>query len=310
MSTSKDLDLNPLSWVSSEPWKAWIIAIHLTHNCNLTCDGCSDMTNIGLNWMITKEEFISWTKNWAGRIIPDQIHLVGGEPTLHKDLEEFLYLSRELWGEKQKITLFSNGFFVHLHPNLGKTSKETNISIDIALHSKKEDYLRKLKDNILLMKKWRKEEGSEINFSDFTEKGSGFNPTGRTWRRIYKGYGASMLPYEDNDPQVSWENCWMDGARCFQLYEGNLWKCPPITYLREAKKKYGDLLSEKWDPYLAYEPLKPDCSDEELMKFWKSECLSICSMCPSKKTYIDDLKNPLMSVSESEKYYQSVEPVT
>lgn len=45
-------------------------------------------------------------------------------------------------------------------------------------------------------------------------------------------------------------------------------------------------------------------------RVWKSECLSICSMCPSKKTYIDDLKNPLTGVSESEKYYQSTEPVT
>ena len=286
----------------------WIIAIHITHNCNLTCDSCSDMTNIGLNWMISKDEFVSWIKNWTGRIKPDQFHILGGEPTLHKDLKEFLYLARELWGPDQEIRLMSNGFFVDRHENLGKALKETNVSSDIGLHSKKEDYLGKLKDNILLMKKWR-EEGTTVNFMDFTEEGSGWNLTGRTWRRIYKGYGASMLPYEDNDPQASWENCWMDGARCFQLYEGNLWKCPPIAYLPEAKKKYGDLLSEKWDPYLAYEPLKPDCSDEEFMQFWKSECLSICSMCPAKKIYIDELKNPLMSVSESEKYYQSTEPV-
>jgi hypothetical protein len=288
----------------------WIIAIHITHNCNLTCDSCSDMTNIGLNWMITKDEFVSWIKNWNGRIKPDQFHILGGEPTLHKDLVEFLYIARELWGQDQEIRLMSNGFFVDRHENLGKVLKETNTSIDIGLHSKKEDYLGKLKDNILLMKKWREEEGTTVNFMDFTEEGSGWNPSGRTWRRIYKGYGASMLPYEDNDPEASWENCWMDGARCFQLYQGNLWKCPPITYLPEAKKKYGDLLSEKWDPYLAYEPLKPECSDEELMQFWKSECLSICSMCPAKTHYIDELKNPLMSVSESEKYYQSTEPVT
>ena len=268
------------------------------------------MTNIGLNWMITKDEFVSWIKNWNGRIKPDQFHILGGEPTLHKDLVEFLYIARELWGQDQEIRLMSNGFFVDRHENLGKVLKETNTSIDIGLHSKKEDYLGKLKDNILLMKKWREEEGTTVNFMDFTEEGSGWNPSGRTWRRIYKGYGASMLPYEDNDPEASWENCWMDGARCFQLYQGNLWKCPPITYLPEAKKKYGDLLSEKWDPYLAYEPLKPECSDEELMQFWKSECLSICSMCPAKTHYIDELKNPLMSVSESEKYYQSTEPVT
>lgn len=292
------------------PTSEWMIAIHITHNCNLTCESCSDMTNIGLNWMITKDEFVSWINNWNKRIKPGEVHILGGEPALHKDLEEFLYLARELWGTDQKITLISNGFFVHLHPNLGKVLKKTNINLDVSLHTKEKNYLQALKDNILLMKKWREEEGATINFIDFSERGSGWNSTGRSWRRIYKGYGASMLPYEDNDPQASWENCWMDGIRCFQLYQGNLWKCPPITYLPEAKKKYGDLLSEKWDPYLAYEPLKPDCSDEELIQFWNSECLNICSMCPTKKSYVDNPKSPLMSVLESEKYYQSSEPVT
>lgn len=288
----------------------WMVAIHITHNCNLTCESCSDMTNIGLNWMITKDEFVSWINNWNKRIKPGEVHILGGEPTLHKDLEELLYLARELWGADQKITLITNGFFVHLHPNLGKVLKKTNINLDVSIHSKEKKYLQAVKDNILLMKKWREEEGTTVNFIDFTEEGSGWNLTGRSWRRIYKGYGASMLPYEDNDPQASWENCWMDGIRCFQLYQGNLWKCPPITHLPEAKKKYGDLLSEKWDPYLAYEPLNPDCSDEELIQFWNSECLSICSMCPAKKSYIDNPKSPLMSVLESEKYYQSTEPVT
>lgn len=292
------------------PTSEWMIAIHITHNCNLTCESCSDMNNIGLNWMITKDEFVSWINNWNKRIKPGEVHILGGEPTLHKNLEELLYLARELWGADQKITLFSNGFFVHLHPNLGKVLKETNINLNVSVHSKEKKYLQAVKDNILLMKKWREEEGTTLDFIDFTEEGSGWNLTGRSWRRIYKGYGASMLPYEDNDPQASWENCWMDGIRCFQLYQGNLWKCPPITYLPEAKKKYGDLLSEKWDPYLAYEPLKPDCSDEELIQFWYSECLNICSMCPTKKSYVDNPKSPLMSVLESEKYYQSAEPVT
>lgn len=265
--------------------------IHITHNCNLTCDSCSDFTNAGLNWMITKDEFVSWTKNWNERITPDQLEILGGEPTLHKDLEEFLYLARELWGQKQKITLFSNGFFVDRHPNLGKVLKETNINLDVSIHSKEKDYLKKLKDNIILMKKWR-EEGTDIWFSDcFSD-----------WRRIYKGYGTSILPYEDNDPQASWRNCITSPWKCFHLYEGDLWKCPPITYLKQLSRKYS--ISGKWDPYLKYEPLKPSCSDKELIEFWNSEWMDICAMCPAKKINVEVRKDPLMSVSESEKYYQ------
>ena len=108
------------------------------------------------------------------------------------------------------------------------------------------------------------------------------------------------MPFEDGDPQSSWKNCFSDPYKCFQLYEGNLWKCPPITYLPLMSKKYN--LSNKWDPYLKYKPLLPNCSDEELQKFWNSECMDICSMCPAKKIEIEVKKSPLLSVSESKNY--------
>jgi organic radical activating enzyme len=268
-----------------------VLDIHITHNCNLTCESCSDFTNSGLNWMISKEEFEVWIKNWNKRVNPSMFNILGGEPTLHKNLEEFLYLARELWGPNQNISLITNGFFVHLHPNLNKVLKETNIDLCVSIHTKDKEYVNKLKKNILLMKEWKRE-GVSVYFADHFSN----------WRKIYKGYGESILPYEDNDPQSSWENCFADELKCFQLYEGKLWKCAPITYLKDISKKYK--ISDKWDPYLKYVPMSPDCSDEELEKFWNSECMDICSMCPANKIEIKVTKNPLMSVSQSEKYYQ------
>jgi hypothetical protein len=70
-----------------------------------------------------------------------------------------------------------------------------------------------------------------------------------------------------------------------------LWKCPPITYLPLIANKYE--ISEKWNDYLNYKPLDPECSDEELKNFWNSECLSICSMCPANKIEISPSLNPM-----------------
>jgi hypothetical protein len=40
-------------------------------------------------------------------------------------------------------------------------------------------------------------------------------------------------------------------------------------------------LSEKWQPYLDYQPLAPGCSDDELAEFLGREEESYCGMCPA-----------------------------
>ena len=47
------------------------------------------------------------------------------------------------------------------------------------------------------------------------------------------------------------------------------------------KAKYR--LSEKWDSYLAYEPLEPDCSAADLKAFAALEDEAACGMCPAKE---------------------------
>ena len=62
-------------------------------------------------------------------------------------------------------------------------------------------------------------------------------------------------------------------------------------------------LSEKWNPYLKYQPLSPNCSNEELAKFFSKGSESICGMCPAKKIHMENSKNPLLSVNESIEYF-------
>jgi MoaA/NifB/PqqE/SkfB family radical SAM enzyme len=273
-----------------------VLDLHITHNCNLTCESCSDFTNHGLSWMISLGEAEEWMNSWSKRIHPFYFNILGGEPTLHKNLIDLLYLSRKMWGEDQKINLVTNAFFLHQHKNLNEVLKETNIQVVVSLHSNRKEYINKIKDNILLIKKWKRNDGIKVSFTAMNFK---------DWRIVYRGYGENIMPFEDNNPQSSWENCFSSDYKCFQLYENKLWKCPPITYLPLMSKKY--TISEKWNSYLNYKPLSPECSDKELEMFWNSECMDICSMCPSKKVSFETRKNPLMSVNETEKFYSSLE---
>ena len=100
----------------------------------------------------------------------------------------------------------------------------------------------------------------------------------RHWTRRYHGAGSAIRPFDDRQPRASWEIC--PSKVHPQLFEGKLWKCAPLAYLKLQAKKYR--LSERWDPYLQYQPLEPDCTPEELTAFFAREDESFCGMCPSQ----------------------------
>jgi len=268
-----------------------VLDFHITHNCNLTCESCSDFTNSGHSRMISVEEGKEWMSYWNKRIIPEQFILLGGEPTLHKDLLEFIILSRKMW-PLSKLKLTTNGFFLHNHSELPKVLKECDVTLSISIHDNSKEYLSKIEKNLRLCSEWKE----KYNLKMILDKS--FD----NWNLIYKGYGPNIEPFEDNDAEGSWDNCFM-GGMCFQLHEGKIWKCPPLAYLPMQKKKYGTLLSNKWDPYLEYKPLEPDCTKEELKEFFTRKAEDVCKMCPSKKIFVEKTrKSPLLNVRDSEEF--------
>lgn len=264
--------------------------LHITHTCNLTCESCSDFTNHKLTGMLSLQEAEEWMSNWNKKLKPKHFILLGGEPTLNKDLVEFLYLSRQMWRESRLI-LSSNAFFLHLHPTLGRDLKNTDTLLTISIHDMSKEYLNNIKSNLILCKEWIQEYNIKVSVILAHKK----------WRSIYKGYGSNIIPFEDNDIESSWKSCFMkefdDDSHCYQLHEGKIWKCPPIAYLPLMSKQY--TLSEKWDSYLRYKPLDQNCSAEEMLEFFSRGAESICGMCPAKKMYIENSKNSILSVAES-----------
>ena len=61
--------------------------------------------------------------------------------------------------------------------------------------------------------------------------------------------------------------------------------------MQDAKYK----LSVRWQPYLAYEPLPTDCSDDELNAFFSREEESYCGMCAARPQPLK-LAIPLASI--------------
>ena len=180
-------------------------------------------------------------------------------------------MTREMWPDpRTRIQVATNGLLLHLHPRLPRALSDTDISLDISIHSDgsiSPRYQGKISRSLDLARKWQREYGIEVNP----------NPS-VPWIEGYKGFGNEIMPFEDNNPRKSWDNC-CTGQECFQLFEDRLWKCAPLAYLKLQDRKFN--LSEKWKPYLQYEPLNPGCTDEEIIEFFNRKAESVCGMCPS-----------------------------
>jgi hypothetical protein len=215
---------------------------------------------------------------WSHRIDPTYFGILGGEPLLNPDIENFVRVCRKHW--RHVIEFVTNGFLLHKFPSILNTLRQNCVRLIISKHHASPEYEEKWKEVVALVKDW---DGDKL-----------IRPSVNIWTRRHKGWGTEALPYEDCDPSQSWNVC--PCRECKQLMDGKLWKCPKVAYLPLQKKRWPDI-SPKWDQYLAYQPLEPTCSDEELKEFFGQKVEDVCSMCPaSLETF--HKPSPLITVGE------------
>jgi hypothetical protein len=215
--------------------------------------------------MVSLEEAERWMKMWNQRIYPQVFSLLGGEPTIHPHLPEFVSLARRNW-PTSALRIVSNGFFLHRHPGLPLALQaDPNACLHLSIHHDSPEYLEKLRPIVELLTNWVEVYGISVRFY----------PSYKNWTRRYSGFGSKMEPFADGEPRRSWEKC--PARYCTQIFEGKLWKCGPLAYLKLQDDKYH--LSDSWKPYLSYRPLEPGCSEEALHEFFSREEESYCGMC-------------------------------
>ncbi len=255
-----------------------LLELHVSHACNLTCESCSHYSNHGHRGNLDPALADRWMAAWSSRVDVREFNLLGGEPTIHPRLSEFVLLVRRHWPAAH-IRIVTNGFFLHRHPGLpAALAAAGNADLSLSVHYDGDGYAARLRPVFDLLADWKREHGTIALVRQSHEQ----------WTRRYRGFGAEMLPFEDGRPRQSWKVC--PARHCKQLYEGKLWKCGPLAYLGLQKDKYD--LSGKWDPYLQYRPLDAACSDRELDEFLTLEDEPVCSMCSAEPRYFR-LPSPL-----------------
>lgn len=249
------------------------LELHITHSCNFSCESCSHFSNQKIDGKISLESATLWLDNWSKRLSPKVFSILGGEPTLHPELSQFLVTARHYWKDTH-LRLVTNGFFLHRHPELPKVlSKDNNACLYVSLHHNSEEYQKAFQPIEILLAQWEHDYHITVRYYE----------SYKYWTRRYFGNGANILPYNDNNPEESWENC--AAKKYFQIHNGKIWKCAPLAFLPLVKKKYG--LSDDWNEFLTYTPLQFSCTDDELVQFFSQKSESFCGMCPANPVKFD-----------------------
>lgn len=257
---------------------------HAAHACNFTCESCSHFSNHGISDVIPIKTLERWYSMWNKRIVPKRMAILGGEPLLNKDIVDIIYMTREMWNEKNEyFELVTNGWLLHKYPELPKALEDTNCVLSISIHGTTDAYNKKILEIKKTLKAWSNKFNFKINPMHMSNK----------WFKTYKGFGDNIQPFEDNNYEKSWDNCHA-GQECFQLLNENIYKCCNLAYLSLVKQKYN--ISSKWNSYLNYKPLDSSCSDKEIVEFFNKKAEIYCAMCPSNPELFEK-QNPLIPIT-------------
>lgn len=261
-----------------------LLELHVTHACNLACESCSHYSDHGHRGNLDPKEADRWMAAWSGRLRVAHFNLLGGEPTIHPRLAEFVPLVRRHWPDA-RISIVTNGFFLPRHPDLPAVLRAAGrADIWLSVHHDDAAYTERLRPVREMLANWQRDHGIDVHV----------RPSLDQWTRRYRGFGADMLPFEDGRPRDSWQIC--PARWCKQLHDGKIWKCGPLAYLGMQKAKYD--LPEQWNPYLRYRPLDPSCSDRDLREFLSLEDEPVCSMCSAEPRRFA-LPNPMRNAPEA-----------
>jgi len=191
---------------------------------------------------------------------------MGGEPLLHPHLESVLYETRSHW-QDSRIEVMSNGLLLpKIKTSVFTAVKETESHMTLSRHYDDPYYNPILEAGIDLLRT----HGIEPRVAQ----------SHQSWMKCYRiDERGHARPYQ-SDPTKAWKICYVKHI-CTTLIDNCLYRCPQLGCSAYAVKK-GFVHFDDWKVVLGYQPLMPDCTQEELEAFMKEGVCEQCSICPGE----------------------------
>ena len=181
--------------------------IHVAEHCNLKCRDCCNLSPFNQKKFMSLEEVQDVCDFVKKHFKPDIFKIVGGEPTLHPQLDELLRLVKKS-NVSQIVRVVTNGLLLHkMKPGFWENIDQLTISNYSSVPIK-----QKILDDVKVK---AKEYGIVLNIKYVTQ----FN-------EIFLDE-----PTQDKDRiQTIYNDCWMR-HRCLIIREGYFHKCTRASYM-------------------------------------------------------------------------------
>ena len=190
--------------------------VHVTDHCNLNCRSCDHFSPLSNPYFIDLnklEEDYRLLAPVSHRFF-NQIHLMGGEPLLHPEIEKIMILTRTYF-PKTTIWLYTNGIkLLSMQESFWKTCSEYSIQIYISKYPINIHY----KQVCAIMDKWH------LIYAVSTE--------------VEYFFHYALDPSGKQNHRKSYETCdW--GGVYIQLKNGILYPCARIAYIEKVNNTFG-----------------------------------------------------------------------
>ena len=255
------------------------VEIMITQACNLSCNGCTNYSDLVHNGYLTWEEGRAQLEPWLERVdIPD-FGILGGEPLMNPRVRDWIRGLRELMPTSQ-IRFTTNGLLLEKNFDIVDLLAEVgNCVFKIAIHERNNE-LEQVIQRVFDRFEWE----------PVVEYGVDRYKTGNNMRfhvrrpdyfhKTFIGPYTDMRPHS-NDPAEAFDICCQ--KTCPLIHEGKIYKCSSNGLLTDTLTKFKYPNRELWEPYL-YEGLSADCTAAELQEFLDNfgKPHQMCGMCPTK----------------------------
>ena len=193
--------------------------MHVSDYCNLNCRGCTHYSPIFSRQLPDTTERIHDIELLASNFthIVD-FYLLGGEPFLNPDIEEYIIQAYELLPDT-RLHIVTNGLLLpQISSNVFHTINQYNVEISISEYKPTHQIIDKVKDTL---------EKYNVRYKI----------------RPYDSKQMFNKPLVEQSNKTYDKLCISDG--CVNVWNGKIARCPSLMYVQELNKRFGlDLPSD------------------------------------------------------------------
>ncbi|MDR1337973.1 MAG: 4Fe-4S cluster-binding domain-containing protein [Rickettsiales bacterium] len=236
------------------------LSVHLVDHCNLGCANCSHFCPLVKkdSFILSPDDFERDARRFSqlvdGRV--QDIELYGGEPLLHPNVESIMEIARRNFPDSL-IKIITNGILLPTMPeSFWLAARKHQIVIEPTKYPIDVDWER--------IQKIAARYGVMFRF---------FANTGDVCKTMYhKPLDLNGL----QDPRFSFFNCYHGMGGCAQLYQGKLYMCAIVAYVKYFNEYFGKDLKIHRDDFIDIH--REGLSDRDIFEFL-AKPIPFCRYC-------------------------------